>query len=68
MQLVEALALTPALSPRRGGTIRQRFEKTPFSDRRETGERCSLSLGLIITHISWHMIHLFSVCKLLRVL
>ncbi len=34
MQLVEALALTPALSPK-----------------------------LIITHISWHMIHLFSVCK-----
>src|SRR6267154_2470741 len=45
MRLVEALALTPALSPRRGGTIRQRFEKTPFSDRRETGERCSLSPG-----------------------
>src|SRR5258708_4713385 len=39
MQLTEAFALTPALSPRRGRIIWQRLERALSSDRREPGQR-----------------------------
>src|SRR5258708_5686698 len=56
MQLVEELALIrrredamagqgPPPPPPGGGTVRQRLRKPPLRGLRETGERCSLSLG-----------------------